>query len=282
MIGRKPTDDFSVQTEVVTVSRNATVWSCGGGTQSAAIAALIVRGDLPKPDAAVISDTGREASETWRYYENVLRPALLTVGVDLVRLPHSFTGDGWNTVDLHGGADGLTALPPFYTTHSGKKKNSLSQTSKYCSNEWKARPVERFYRSLGLRGGTIWIGFSIDEFQRMRGGEQKGKWIHAYPLIDAGLSRSDCITLVESMGWPKPPRSSCWMCPYRTDAEWKHLLSVSPADFELAKQLEAEVQMVDPTLFLHRSGKPIGEVRFSENDVSAEQVAGCQSGMCFT
>jgi hypothetical protein len=52
------------------------VWSCGGGTQSAAISALIVRGELPKPSAAIIADTGREASETWRYYECTLKPAL--------------------------------------------------------------------------------------------------------------------------------------------------------------------------------------------------------------
>lgn len=36
------------------------LWSCGGGTQSAAIAALIVRGDLPKPDLSIIVDTERE------------------------------------------------------------------------------------------------------------------------------------------------------------------------------------------------------------------------------
>jgi hypothetical protein len=36
------------------------LWSCGGGTQSAAIAALIVRGDIRKPDLAVIVDTERE------------------------------------------------------------------------------------------------------------------------------------------------------------------------------------------------------------------------------
>jgi hypothetical protein len=45
------------------------VWSCGGGgVQRAAIAALIASGELPKPDVAAMADTGREASETWRYF----------------------------------------------------------------------------------------------------------------------------------------------------------------------------------------------------------------------
>src|SRR4051812_11977214 len=98
----------SMNDQLTSEANNSTVWSCGGGTQSAAIAALIVLGELPKPEAAVISDTGREASETWRYFESVLRPELAAVGVNLVRLPHSFDGTGWNTVDLFGGKDGGT------------------------------------------------------------------------------------------------------------------------------------------------------------------------------
>lgn len=258
----------------------STVWSCGGGTQSAAIAALIVRGDLPKPDAAVIADTGREASATWRYFDTVLRPNLQTVGVDLIRLPHSFEGDGWNTVDLMGGADGRTTLIPAYTTHR-KDKSTLSQAAKFCSNEWKARPIERYYRSLGLTGGQIWIGFSIDELHRMRGFDPREKWNHLYPLVDLRMTRGDCVALVERMGWPSPPRSACWMCPYRTDAEWRHLLSTDPDDFDLAIALDDQLRETDPTLYLHRSGKPLREVQFSTNqtDMLADT---CASGMCFT
>lgn len=112
------------------------VWSCGGGTQSAAIAALIVRGELPKPDLAVIADTGREATDTWRFYEAKLRPALDRVGVDLVRLPHSFDGTGYNTVDLYSGKDRYTVIMPMFTSKSGR-----GMLPKYCSNEWKTRPV---------------------------------------------------------------------------------------------------------------------------------------------
>lgn len=260
----------------------STVWSCGGGTQSAAIAALIVLGELPKPDAAVISDTGREASETWRYFDSVLRPQLSAVGIELVRLPHSFDGTGWNTVDLFGGKDGKTALVPAYTTHDQRFPQRLPQTAKFCSNEWKARPVERYYRSLGLTGGRIWIGFSIDEFQRMRSHDADAKWNHEYPLIDRRMSRADCIALVtRRMRWPPPPRSSCWMCPYRTDTEWRHLKATDPQDFRSAAAFEADLQTVDPTLYLHRSGLPITSVDFNETqgDMLADS---CASGMCFT
>lgn len=259
----------------------STVWSCGGGTQSAAIAALIVLGELPKPDVAAIADTGREASETWRYYESTLRPQLASVGVDLVRLPHSFDGSGWNTVDLWGGSDGKTALIPAYTTH-GAKSGVLPQTAKFCSNEWKSRVVERYYRSLCLPGGQIWIGFSTDETHRMRSNDPAAKWNHTYPLTDRRMSRGDCVALVtRRMGWPRPPRSSCWMCPYRTNVEWRHLKETDPADFAEAVAIDRELRSVDPTLYLHRSGIPLETVDFGESqlDMLGDQ---CASGMCFT
>lgn len=254
-------------------------WSCGGGTQSAAIAALICNGELPAPAAAAIADTGREASETWRYYEQVLRPNLAAAGVDLVRLPHSFDGTGWNTVDLFGGQDGRTALVPAYTTHQGADR--LSQTAKFCSNEWKARPVERYYRSLGFTGGRIWIGFSIDEFQRMRSFNPAEKWNQEYPLVDRRLTRGDCVALVRSMGWPSPPRSACWMCPYRTDAEWRHLKATDPEDFEQAVAFDAQLRAVDPTLYVHRSGLPLAEADIGEGQGDLFDVP-CSSGHCFT
>ena len=254
----------------------STVWSCGGGTQSAAIAALIVRGELPKPDLSVIANTGREASDTWRFYESTLQPALAAVGVDLVRLPHAFDGKGWNTVDLYSGKDGDTVIMPMFTSQSGR-----GMLPKYCSNEWKSRPVQRFIRSHGLKGGQIWIGFSTDEFQRMRAHDPSEKWNHTYPLIDRRMSRGDCIALVESMGWGTPPRSACWMCPYRSDQEWLHLRNTDPLDFERAVKLEKKLQQKDSHVYLHDSCKPLDTVDFNESQGDMFDKP-CASGMCFT
>ncbi len=59
------------------------VWSCGGGTQSGAIAALIGVGQLPKPDIAFMTDTGRERSGTWPFVDGFIRPQLAKVGLEL-------------------------------------------------------------------------------------------------------------------------------------------------------------------------------------------------------
>lgn len=256
---------------------NGEIWSCGGGTQSAAIAAMIIRGELPAPHISVIADTGREASETWRYMDQVLTPELAKAGIELIRLPHHYSGKGYNRVDLFSGKDGDTIVMPMFTDKDGKP----GKLPKYCSNEWKTRPVDRFIREQGLTEGRVWIGFSIDEMERMRAHQKSAKWNHWYPLYERKMTRGDCIALVESMGWPTPPRSACWMCPYRSDAEWAHLKRTDPSDFERAVSLERYLQIHDPNVYFHKSCKPLNEVDIQEDqeDLFAKP---CASGMCFT
>lgn len=80
---------------------NIQLWSSGGGVQSAAIAALIVQGRIARPDMAVIIDTEREKQTTWAYMDEVITPALKTVGVTLHRVRKS----EFEKKDLYGGAD---------------------------------------------------------------------------------------------------------------------------------------------------------------------------------
>ena len=253
------------------------VWSCGGGTQSAAIAVLIIQGKLPRPDLSVISDTGREASETWLFFDKFMYPQLKDAGVILHRIPHSFDGDGLNTVDLFSGKKKKTIVLPMYTLKQrGQVEGMLP---KYCSNEWKSRPVRRFIRNQELTSGEIWIGFSSDEVNRMRGNDLRQKWTHTYPLIDLRMTRGDCVKLVEDMGWGIPPRSACWMCPYRNDQEW--LMIKGTEDFDKAVALEKELQKSDPDVFFHNSCEPLTEVNFNENQTDLFGKP-CTSGMCFT
>jgi hypothetical protein len=240
------------------------VWSYGGGTQSAAIAALIVRGDLPAPDVAVIADTSREGSQTWAYLESVVAPALRGI-VEIHRIPHSYA-----TVDLWTGADESTVIMPMFTSQHGR-----GMLPKYCSQEWKTRPVHRWLRERGIASADMWIGFSTDEMQRCR--VPQPPYPHRYPLIERRMSRADCVALVERMGWPTPPRSSCWMCPYKSDAEWRAM----PADdFAKAVALEAEIQQRDRAVWFHRSCEPLASVKLDEqHDLFADE---CETGMCFT
>lgn len=255
----------------VTLDSKPIVWSSGGGVQSTAIAALICNGDLHKPDLAVIADTGREYSPVWDYLDSVVMPELAKVGVTLHIAGHDLA-----TVDLWSGAENNTLLIPAFTDSTSQP----GMLAKYCSTEWKTRVVQRFCRSQGIKDANQWIGYTTDEMDRMRFYHPEKPWQHVYPLIDKRMSRGDCMGLIEGMGWPSPPRSACWMCPFRSDQEWQLLKEESPADFDKAVELEREVQVRDENAFLHRTCVPIDKVDFtSQPDLFSKP---CNAGGCFT
>ena len=240
------------------------VWKYGGGTQSVAIAALIIQGKLPKPDLAIIADTGKERSSTWRYMEETVAPKLAAVGVTIHRAyasEHSYYHEG--VYNRKG-----TLLIPAFTDESGKK----GKMSGYCNKWWKQDVVNNWLRrERGIRKEDVrsWIGFSADEWPRVarmkQGEEYKAGRIH-FPLFDMNLRRQDSIALVEAMGWPTPPRSACWMCPNQTDAEWRDLKDNHPEEFAKAVETDREMRERDPNYWLHDSCQPLGTVDFSRPD----------------
>lgn len=259
-------------TQYATIERivRTQIWSSGGGVQSTAIAALIVQGKLPKPDLAVISDTERELSTTWAYMDAVTRPALLGVGVVLHRVKKS----RYATVDLYGGKGKDALLIPAFTTQEGE----IGKLPGFCSNEWKLRVVQRWAtKEHGVKAVTLWMGISTDE--QGRASIPTGKWQKRYPLIELGMSRADCFAVVEKMGWPKPPRSSCWMCPNHREGEWAWQQAAAPQDHRKAVHFEQEIRRRDPHIWLHHSAKALGDVVFDEKE---DVMSGnCQTGLCF-
>jgi len=254
----------------------AQVWSYGGGTQSVAIAVLLKRGLLPVPECVVIADTGREMSATWQYTEEVVAPLLARLGVTVERASHDLA-----TVDLYGLNGDL--LIPAYTTREGGRAPGQLRT--LCSTEWKKRVVARYLRGKGYgpsRPVDTWIGISVDEVHRAK--DSGVEWYHhRYPLLfDHPLRRAECISLVESEGLPTPPRSSCWMCPFKSNAEWRHLRDTAPEDWSRALAFDAEIRGRDGHAFIHRSGTPLAAADLGD---AAHQAQGdlweCASGYCF-
>lgn len=253
-----------------------TVWQCGGGRQSTAIAALIVQGRLPLPDYAVMADTDRERTSTWEYMKAVLRPHLIEAGVNLVVVPKS----EWTTVDVWAGADGKTCLLPVFTTFSG----TLSKLPVYCSSKWKSRPIQRFLKErLGLTKWVNWFGMSLDEMRRVRQRDDKGN-LNWYPLIQGiPMRASECINLVVNiMGWPEPPHSACAECPNQGNSEWRDMRKNWPADFERACLFDEWIRETDPTIFLHFSGVPLREANLEAEPtaITGQLTLSCDSGFC--
>jgi hypothetical protein len=215
-------------------------------------------------------DTEREKTETFEYQHRYVVPALASAGVAM----HIVRKSQYATVDLTS-KNGRNILIPAFTNISGEK----GKLSTYCSGEWKHRVINRFLREQGVGDNDRWLGYSLDEMRRVSKDDTKRER-KLYPLIDLRKSRGQCIAAVLNFGWPKPPRSACWMCPNQCDLEWREMKEKRPDDFAMAVAFERMLRKDDPNLFLHESCVPLDEVDFSIPFVSAFE-SGCQSGLCF-
>lgn len=250
------------------------VWSCGGGTQSCAIAVLILQGKLPRPDISVIADTGYETRTTWEYLDGAMNPALEKIGVEVIRIQSELWSSPWALRDM-------TLIPSYSTINAGIP----TKLSNFCTGGWKTEAIDSWMsKVIGIQRRNVikWIGFSRDEQRRivkMQQGKEYANGLIRFPLLEAGLTRRECIKLVEDYGWPTPPRSACYMCPNHSDHEWRLIKSERPDEFQKAVEIERKIQAVDPDAWLHRSCVPLDQVDFSQPEDLFSRA--CDSGVCF-
>lgn len=253
--------------------RPLTYLSLGAGVQSSALfvmAALGLRG-CPRPEVAVFADTQDEPKWVYRQVE------ALTAFGEQHGLPvvHVTAGRLSNEVREH--VQGLrkrrAAIPAFTIGDDGRE----AMLPRQCTAEYKLVPIKRYVRQrLGYRprqripvgSATALIGLSFDECGRMK--ESLTAWIvNRWPLIDAAITRSGCVALLEAQGVPVPNKSACIYCPYHDDAYWMMLREREPESFAEAVAFDelirdsSRVGLVRP-LYLHRSLKPLAEVEFTE------------------
>ncbi len=235
----------------------------GGGTQTAAMCVLVAQGKLPKPDYVIVADTGREMPSTWEYANEYMRPLLASVGLELHIAPHTLSSR-----DLYS-PNGDLLLPVF--TSGGKMPT-------FCSSEWKARVVARYARGFGVKTANMvnWIGFSLDEVNRIKGTEGR-----RFPLVELMLTSADCKAVIEAAGLPLPRKSRCWMCPHQHNAEWREVRS-DPQLWRQAIELDEEIRDNDERggVFLHPARVPLAQADIESID-RHEPNRQCAFGLCF-
>lgn len=260
------------------------VLSNGGGTQSTCMIVLAANGVIPKPDIVIIADTEREFSPVWDYQEKYVKPLCKSAGMEYVRVPKSDFSDA----DLVYDGDEQSVLMPMFSSFNGTNADGrpAGKQPGFCSSHWKAKVIQRYlnarYGELELtrRGVDTWIGMSMEERRRVK--YPSGKWQKRYPLFEAQVLRNQSIQIVKDFGFPEPPRSSCYMCPNRTDIEWLKMKRDNPADFHAACRVEQKIRDEFPWLTLHESGRPLGEVIFTTRPKQLDIYDQfCDTGMCF-
>lgn len=258
------------------------VHSYGGGTQSIAIALLIIEGKLPRPDLIVFADTDLETTETWEYLVNVILPLFHKHNLSFHIAPHSLS-----KVDMYSKKGDL--LIPAYT--------EVGKLPTFCSNEWKRRVVLRYLRSVGVQQCDMWLGMSTDEIERLKPSDVG--WVqHVWPLVGmprsvgygVQMNRRDCIQYIVNQGYPEPPKSCCVICPHRRNSQWQRQKTLYPADHQKAVDIDTAIREHDRNtghtgVWLHEDRKPLDEIDFSKADEQEGLFgAGCSTSgsSCWT
>lgn len=248
------------------------VLSLGAGVQSSSLLLAYLKGVLDDPPQfAVFADTQAEPKDVYDWLERLDK--ISDGKIPIIRVTKgSLTHDY-----LHGKH---YANIPFFIDN---KDGLMGMAPRHCTRDYKISQIEKAIRKeLGYARGQrvknhkvqTQIGISTDEATRMK--PSKVSWIqNQYPLIEIlEWSRADCIDFVKSLGLPSPPKSACYVCPYRNNEEWKQMKRNDPEAFQAAVDFEKKVQVTTASLeqkkrqlkgipYLHRSLKPLDKIDFS-------------------
>ena len=273
------------EAKLYTAENPLKILSLGWGVQSWTLAAMAALGEISMPDYAVHADTTHEMQGTYSHAAQ-MTPWLEERGVKVrtVQATQNYVMDG------HGKSAYRIDIPAFAVNI---KTGETGQAHRQCTKHWKITPLQRFARSIIGKTSPecveMWMGISLDEWQRMRTSEVK--YIkNVYPLVDRRLSRSYCVAWLEEHGLDIPPKSACTFCPYHSKPVWKRLKQIGGADWEEAVAIDAGIRDKGKGSgsefkhFLHSSGLPLEEAVRIPEDYGAKQMEmelPCDSGHCF-
>ena len=258
------------------------VLSLGAGVQSSALLLMCDRGDVEPVDFAVFADVQAEPREVYEWLEK-LKKAVKTEIVIATR--GNIASD---VIDHFEGRLKRVGQPPFHALRGGKK----SMIRRHCTFEYKIAVVDKAIRERlkyeprerMKHHIEMVMGISYDEMQRMREPQEKWKTF-SYPLIEKEMRRSNCIKYVEATGLGTPPRSACYFCPYKTNAEWKHLRDTDQESWDLAVEFDRKIRRsktpgLTSEFFVHRDCKPLDQVDLRDGDEGQISMLDECEGMC--
>jgi hypothetical protein len=242
--------------------------SLGAGVQSSTMALMAAAGEItPMPVAAIFADTKAEPKAVYDWMKWLRKqlpfPTIIVSAGSLANNATSLYVSSKNKK--------ITSqpIPAFVQNPDG----SQGIMSRQCTQDFKVSPVDkeitRLMRQYGVRRAVKWLGISVDEIWRAKPCRRKTVE-HRWPLLmELSFKRSDCLKWMEDRGFPKPPRSACTFCPYRSNSEW---LALTPTEFKSAVRFERRLQRINAngTLkgkpWLHRSMVPLDQVDFSTEE----------------
>lgn len=248
-------------------------------------------GILPRFDYSIFADPGREKKASYEYIRYAMEWAKENNGVPII-----WTGKKNLYKDLINGSNSSGnrfASIPAYT------KDGKGQLRRQCTDEYKIAEFNKAIRRLygmtpyqNFPKTEIYIGITVEELRRVSINKIK-KFINVYPFCNYQTStaygskflnyetrtRNDCVNWLKANGFEIPPTSSCTFCPYQSDMSWLDLKMNDPKEWKAVIRLDDAMRYsskkgVNEPIYLHRSGKPLKEVVFNEDQQSINYECG--------
>lgn len=244
------------------------VLSLGAGVQSSALLLMALDGEIDRPDCAIFADTGWEPAAVYRHL-GWLRGRASDAGLPV----HVVSAGNLRDHILEGLAGKSIRSIPLYVNGPNNREGRLRRN---CTSNFKIDPIEHKIRDLlgylprqpWRREHEIesWQGISLDEVYRMKT-NRNPRITNVYPLIEARMSRWDCLLWMRARGYPEPPKSACVGCPYHSDDYWREMRDQRPDEWADVIDFDARIRWglhgVKSAAYLHRSLQPLAEVDLS-------------------
>lgn len=271
----------------------------GGGVQSSALTVLAARGDIDF-DTSLFCNVGDDSEypDTLSYVREVMTPwaERQVPGVDVFELRKRWRRGKRKGTDaptlwqrLHN-PDSRSVEIPVRMVDTG------APGTRNCTATYKIKVIDAWIRDAGANAdhpATIAIGISTDEYQRAGNRKTKPHENVVYPLLDLGLSRVDCMTIISDAGLPVPPKSACFFCPFHRPQHWAEMRRDRPDLFNKSVDLETTLnerrdKLGKDHVYLTRFGKPLDvavpvaqPALFGSGAWGMDNDGECDDGFCF-
>lgn len=259
-------------------------FSYGGGVQSTAALVLAAQGEIPYK-VFLFANTGDDSEDprTLHYVRHIAARYAASHRLDLRILERRKRHGEIETLYGRLMRPGSRSLPIPVRMSNG------APGTRSCTTDFKIKVLGKQFRRWGAtsaRPASVGIGISLDEIQRANRRRSEPHEQIAYPLLDLGLRRVDCMKIIADAGLPVPPKSACWFCPLKSLKGWAELRRDRPQLFEKAATLESVLisrrkHLGKDPVFLTRTGRPLQDAITSAQDTLPFDP-GCDSGWCMT
>lgn len=223
------------------------VLSYGAGVQTFGVLVAIEAGLIDPPAMVVFADTQNEEIATYKHFGEIAIPLM-----QRLEIPFRLITRG----NLY--RDSILA--------------KRTPNPPMCTKTYKIRPIEKFLTRVFPVGVIqVMIGISTDEESRSQSKSENKRIEKIFPLLELGLSRFQVIELIKAKGYPVPPKSGCFFCPWKSK-EFQTMRQTNPDKFQACLNLEAHSGHKLP-----KYGNSLIQV---ENQMFFDFDDNCSTGFC--